>query len=204
MIDLPATPQTVLAKVIVPAQCDARSSNGTPLFRVACPDCGAVRLADKRRIGRPCKACGPKRRVTHGLSEHPLYRKLKNIQARCQYATASNFAYYGGRGITVCDEWRHNPEAFVVWCEANGYRDGLEIDRIDNDGPYAPWNCRFVTHAENSRRRTPVKLDEGMAMRIRAEFARHSGSLSSLAKRLELPYMAVWHVVRGSSWREVA
>jgi hypothetical protein len=65
-----------------------------------------------------------------------------------------NFKYYGGRGIAVCDEWR-NYIVFKQWCLDNGYNEGLEIDRINNNDNYYPNNCRFVTRRENimNRRR---------------------------------------------------
>lgn len=61
---------------------------------------------------------------------------------------------YGGRGIAVCDEWQ-DYETFRAWADANGWQQKLEIDRIDNDGPYSPGNCRIVTHQENCQNRPP-------------------------------------------------
>lgn len=52
------------------------------------------------------------KRRTHGLSGHPLYKLLNNMIARCTYPSATHYAYYGGRGIAVCDEWRTNPAAW--------------------------------------------------------------------------------------------
>ena len=59
---------------------------------------------------------------------------------------------YAGRGITVCDQWRKFSE-FEKWALSNGWKRGLQIDRIDNDGNYEPSNCRFVTSKENNRNR---------------------------------------------------
>jgi hypothetical protein len=73
---------------------------------------------------------------------------------RCENPRNSAWHRYGGRGISVCADW-HSIQIFTDWALANGYRRDLEIDRIDNDGTYEPNNCRFVTHAENMRNRSP-------------------------------------------------
>jgi hypothetical protein len=72
------------------------------------------------------------------------------MRERCR--NPKNIAYhnYGGRGIGYCDEWERF-EPFSEWAMANGYEEGLQLDRIDNDGDYAPDNCRWVTPSQNCR-----------------------------------------------------
>lgn len=87
------------------------------------------------------------------LHKRPAYSLINNMVARCHNPRNPRFSDYGGRGIKVCDEWRWHRAAFVAWAEANGFGPGMQIDRIDNDGPYCPANCRFVTPLENSKNR---------------------------------------------------
>jgi hypothetical protein len=67
--------------------------------------------------------------------------------------------YYGGRGIIVCDEWGR-AEVFVEWAIENGYKEGLQIDREDNDGNYDPSNCRFVIPRDNVMNRRIYKTNK--------------------------------------------
>ena len=78
-----------------------------------------------------------------------LIRLLDGMIRRCTDERCASFRYYGGRGISVCQEWRDSPARFIAWAITNGYRTGLEIDRINNDGNYEPDNCRWVTHSVN-------------------------------------------------------
>lgn len=79
-----------------------------------------------------------------------LYRIFNAMIERCSKPTTANYHNYGGRGIKVCDEWIGNYQAFCDWALNNGYKEGLEIDRINNNGNYEPSNCRWVTRKENS------------------------------------------------------
>ncbi len=88
------------------------------------------------------------RSTTHGLRKTRLYRIWANMKDRCLNRNTRSYSYYGGRGITICEEWKNDFQAFYDWAMANGYRDDLSIDRIDNDKGYSPNNCRWATHSE--------------------------------------------------------
>jgi hypothetical protein len=96
------------------------------------------------------------KRLSHGDAHQGRVERLWRIWAgmtdRCRRPKNSGFKYYGARGISVCPEWRDDYPAFRDWALANGYGDGLTIDRVDPDGNYEPGNCRWVSASENSRR----------------------------------------------------
>jgi hypothetical protein len=85
---------------------------------------------------------------------HPLKQRLKwmigNMVKRCHRPGSRRWERYGGRGIRVCDAWRFNRTAFFEWAIANGFKEGLSIERINHDGDYCPENCRFASPKEQA------------------------------------------------------
>ena len=83
------------------------------------------------------------------LKTLPHYTRLRQIYAlmktRCYNVHSPNYKYYGGRGVTVCDEWKNDFKAFYDWAITHGYADDLSIDREKINGEYSPKNCRWVT-----------------------------------------------------------
>lgn len=79
------------------------------------------------------------------------------MKVRCYNKNTDHWERYGARGITVCDEWRNNYEAFRDWALENGYTDELTLDRKDWNGNYEPSNCRWVTNAEQQRNKSNNK-----------------------------------------------
>jgi hypothetical protein len=80
------------------------------------------------------------------------------MRERCYYPKENRYAQYGGRGITVCDEWKNDFQAFYDWAMANGYNDDLSIDRIDVNGNYEPSNCRWATLEEQANNKRTSHL----------------------------------------------
>ena len=85
----------------------------------------------------------------------------------------------------VCDQWLNDPAAFVSWCKANGYRDGLTIDRIDGSGDYCPENCRFITMSAQQRNRSSCKMVtfEGLTLSVQEWAERLNITPSTLRSR---------------------
>lgn len=143
---------------------------GSCLTRSVTRSCGCL-LGDRNREVRQ----------THGMSHKPEWRVWANMKKRCLNPKVRCFKNYGGRGITVCDRW----------VDGNGRSGGFEcfladmgrrptpahtIDRVDNDGPYAPENCRWATLNEQQEhtRRTPAITHNGKTL-TPVEWARITG-----------------------------
>ena len=106
-----------------------------------------------RRLSCGCIRTGAMGAWKNGKRER-LYIVWCDIIQRCFDKNDPGYQRYGARGITICDEWRHNYPAFREWAFANGYNEQLTIDRIDNDGDYSPDNCRWTTAKVQSRNKS--------------------------------------------------
>lgn len=128
--------------------------------------CGQRRviLPTALRLGQTtqCSTCGNrekaarKPRLTHGGSDTLLYGIWANMKARCTKEYSDDYHRYGGRGITVCEEWQDFAQ-FREWAEVSGYRQGLTIDRRDNDRGYEPSNCHWTDRTAQNRNRRDNK-----------------------------------------------
>ena len=129
------------------------NSRGQAMWKCRC-DCGAEKVVSgtKLREGQ-IKSCGCLHyKYGHGKTNTRLYHIWRTMKARCLDKNSQKYNRYGGRGISIYEEWRENFQSFFEWAMANGYRDDLSIDRIDVDGNYEPGNCQWITISENSKK----------------------------------------------------
>lgn len=106
-------------------------------------------------------------RYVHGETHTRLHKIWESMHARCEYEKHPYFSDYGGRGITVCEEWKEFIP-FRDWATANGYADNLTIDRKDHNGDYSPENCRWTTMKEqqNNKRSNHLVTLNGVSRTI--------------------------------------
>lgn len=162
-------------------------------FWVCQCDCGNMKVVrSDSLICGAIKSCGCLKKQqdrinltanhSHKMSGTRIYQEWQGMKGRCYNPNDPRFDRWGGRGIEVCEEWRNSFESFYEWALANGYKENLTIDRIDNDGDYTPSNCRWATQQEQSRNRSSnINITIGNATK----------TLTEWCEIFELPYKTI-------------
>ena len=174
-------------------RCEGPAKNRIMTWRCVC-SCGneVVCRGDHLREGKilSCGCLNQENRHTntrtHGDRHTRLYNIWTHMKQRCKNQNRGNFKHYGGRGIKICPEWEHDFIVFRDWALANGYRDDLTIDRIDNDGDYCPENCRWATPEEqlNNTHRNHRIIVNGEEMTIAEASRRYKVPYDTIQRRI--------------------
>ena len=133
--------------------------NGERYWKCEC-DCGSTKdVSASALLSGYSKSCGclKKELLQNSRSKNKrLYQVWQDMKQRCYNPKNKYYRRYGGRGISVCEEWLKEYEPFYQWAISNGYEKGLQLDRTDNDGNYCPENCRWATPKQNSNNRSCI------------------------------------------------
>lgn len=151
-------------------------------------DCGNQRILNTGTLTRTtynhsCGCLGEKhlkeitnQRIMHGMTGTRLMGCYKGMMSRCYRNKDVHYRAYGGRGITVCDEWKNNKKSFFEWALTHGYRDDLTIERIDVNGNYEPSNCTWIPKSEQyENKRQNIMIERNGERHSAARWSRLTG-----------------------------
>ena len=124
-----------------------------------------------------------------------LRQIYSDMKQRCYNPKCRAYKDYGGRGITVCDEWRNSSKTFYEWAFSHGYRDDLTIDRINVDKGYSPDNCRWATRKEQAANKRAFKSNSHIVI-----YKGEKDTLINWCKKLNLNYRTVLDRLNARQW----
>lgn len=171
----------------------AANRQGKVMWLCKC-DCGNTKeIAAPSLVSGRTQSCGclSKERTRIACTKHGglntrLYRIWRNMKSRCACSSAAKHFNYGGKGITVCEEWNEF-SAFREWALSNGYTDNLTIDRKDSSKGYTPENCRWATTKEQNNNTSQNHI---------LDYNNFSGTIAQWAERIGLPYKVLSERIR--------
>ncbi len=173
-----------------------RTKTGRVIWLCRC-DCGKEKAINGHELGRTL-SCGclykemrGKTHVTHGMRHTPLYEVWAGMKARCYNINHVSYKYYGGRGIQVCISWLKFQNFYDDMVLT--YKKGLTLERINNNGNYEPYNCRWITRLEqaNNQRSNRIISYKGITKTL-AQWARKTKLKSDLIRyRLDILHWSI-------------
>ena len=139
-----------------------RKKNHFGLFKCDCGNFKEIRISNVTTNNTKSCGCMAHRpngnNRKHGICYTRPYHIWERMKQRCNNPNYKEYDYYGGRGISICEEWK-NPKNFYDWAMENGYADNLSIDRIDVNKGYEPSNCRWATPKEQcNNKRNNIRI----------------------------------------------
>jgi hypothetical protein len=147
-------------------------------------------LRSEQRIGNP----------KHGLWYTPAYKAYYAMRTRCLNPAFHAFHRYGGRGISICDRWLHSFENF--YADMGQPPEGYTLERVNNDGDYAPANCKWASRAEqavNMRRSRKITASQAEEIR-RIAGSENRGPYTAIAKTYGISAALVCRIAKGQAW----
>ena len=138
----------------------------------------------------------------HGMKKTRLYEIWQGIKSRCLNPNKKRFKDYGGRGITICNEWLEFIP-FRDWSLSNGYSDNLTIDRMENNGNYEPNNCQWVTYMENNRKQKQIKLSLEKANEIRTLYTSGYYTQKQIAEKYNISQVLISAIITNKIWNNI-
>lgn len=124
-------------------------------------ECGTWKVISRGQLmAGETNSCGCLRKEKLQNDRHrnkKLYQAWQDMKQRCYNPKNEYYHRYGGRGITVCNEWLADYKPFYEWAMSHGYKEGLSIDRINNDAGYSPENCRWASPSEQTDNRAVTR-----------------------------------------------
>lgn len=158
-------------------------SKGRVMWLCRC-ECGNYKSINAYSLSKGItQSCGclqrkqtSKANKTHGMANTRIYNIWCKMKERCYKRNSIEYHLYGGRGISICNEWKNDFKSFYEWAVKNGYSDSLSIDRIDVNGNYEPTNCRWATsYEQNSNKRNNVVIEKNGERHTLSEWSRITG-----------------------------
>lgn len=152
-------------------------------------DCGNKKVVNGHAMKNgSIKACGCLQGslLKYQYSNKKIYKKWQHMISRCNNSKDISFKNYGGRGIKVCNEWLEY-DNFAKWSLENGFKEGLELDRIDVNGDYEPNNCRYITQLENRRNKRRT---------LKYEYNGQEMTLKEISELIGVAYATLWKRIK--------